>query len=274
MEVCVDQQGGLSIPGPPLRAEVREPLRRAEALIATEPTRAQLHMLLDAALDLTELIASGSDPEEAAIAARVVQKLLHCGFGPLVNRLMVPWHPTDAHEEARRDDRTQAEIRYDMARGLILLPSLMRDADRNLLAGALRALDSRTDDVPELFVREPKKGRGANPRAAEHAEEEAWQWIWRLHDRTGERIGRLKMRVASAAGVTPEAVEKWREAWVRRDGKDVVRSVRGLAVARWWSSDGEIIDDPDPAASLHEIAEDWKAARMPAKARRRPSRPK
>ena len=194
----MDQQGGPPIPDHSLRAEAGGPLRRAEALVAAEPTRERLHALLDAALDLTEVASSGSDFEEAITAAWVVQQLLDRGFGPLANRLMEAGQPADAREEARGGDKTHAEIRRDLARGLAALPSLMREADRSLLAVALRDLNSRTADVPRLLVREPKKGRGANPGAAEDAEERAWQWIWHQHDRTGEKIGDLKVRVAEA----------------------------------------------------------------------------
>ncbi|MBV9685301.1 MAG: hypothetical protein JO046_26140 [Solirubrobacterales bacterium] len=179
----MDQQGGPPIPDHSLRAEAGGPLRRAEALVAAEPTRERLHALLDAALDLTEAASSGSDFEEAITAAWVVQQLLDLGFGPLANRLMEAGQPADA--EARGGDKTHAEIRRDLARGVTVFPSLMGEADRSVIAVALLDLNSRTAEVPPLLVRERKRGRGANPGAAEEAEERAWQWIWQQHGRTG-----------------------------------------------------------------------------------------
>ena len=149
----MDQQGGPPIPDHSLRDEAGGPLRRAEALVAAEPTRERLYALLDAALDLTEVASSGSDFEEAITAAWVVQQLLDRGFGPLANRLMEAGQLADPREEARGGDKTHAESRRDLARGVTLLPSLMRGADRSQIAAALLDLNSRTADVPPLLVR-------------------------------------------------------------------------------------------------------------------------
>lgn len=240
--------------------------RARDALTAHEPSREQLHLLLDVALNFAERTAGSSDPEDTRRLARVVQQLLQGAFGALRERVMGP--PGDTQPA----DKPQADVRRDLVKGLTL-PSLMPVADRKLLAHALLTLNRPAADVPPLFHRAPKKGRGADPKKAMFAETLAWEWIWQEHARTGAPIGRLKMQVAKATGITPEAVEKWRQAWMRRDGKDVVQAARDMAelMGRSWPK-GDVEGSPAATARLHHIAEHWKAGRLPDKARARPPR--
>ena len=259
-------------PSPSQGARRRKDALRA--LNAREPSREQLHLLLDLALDFAGVVAQDLDIERARLLATVVQKILKAGFSLLTGRLI----QTQEHADAHGGDPT--EVRRRLVMGLIRLPSLMPPADRKLLAAALLSLDRPAEDVPPLFRRPPKKGRGADPARARAAEERAWEWIWQEHARTGQPIGRLKAKVADSTGLTPEAVEKWREAWLSREGRNTVRVARMLADAmgrfllETWSEEGSASAAPDAEAHLAMIVADWQGGRLPTKARTRASRPK
>lgn len=263
------QQGESPFPRPHPRTAVKEARSKArDALTAQTPSREQLHALLDVALNFAERTAGSSDPKDTKLLARVVQQLLHGAFGDLRERVMGPPGNTQSA------DKPQADVRRDLVKGLTL-PSLMPSADRKLLGLALLTLNRPAADVPPLFVRAPKNGRGADPKRAMYAETLFWKWVWEEHARTGAPIGRLTMQVAKATGGTVAAVEKWREAWISRDGKGVVQTARAIAEATGsFLLEAGAENVPDPDVRLGLIAEQWKAGRTPAKARARPPRPK
>jgi hypothetical protein len=169
----------------------------------------------------------------------------------------------------------RAQLGGDGAKRLVnLVLQTLQDGDALTLTKRLVRLQA-AGKVPPIFQSAARRGRGSDPILAEYAEVAAWIWIWLEHARTRERIEDLKARVANAVGVTPAAVEKWREAWTRRDGADAVKNRRkGIekAVTRWH----EIRVGPphDPEAELARIVAQWKAGRRPVKARARQREPK
>lgn len=217
-----------------------EPHRTAE-----RPTRADLHALLDACLDLEELhqerAGAATLGDAAAEAARPIATVLARGaFG---------W--TEPPEPATWCHLSGMWMiieslpnlwRQELAARLSRAPHVLPPRLLQHLLHALEQLDQGDGKAPFLLLPAEKVGRGQHPELARRCEETLWCWIFHQNG-SGRRIADAVADVAKAVGRSTDAVEAWRRSWAKRDGVATVNEVlakqkaRGAAgeefMARW-----------------------------------------
>lgn len=241
-----------------------EPSRKAQS-----PSRADLHALLDACLDLAEMrepekwpAALWSRDDDAVKAARPIGRALARGaFGwtePETTRAVRHVNGRMTWSEL---EHAPVQWREEMAGRLERSPHVLPARMVRALADALRWLSDGSGDTPWLLAPNREPGRGSNPQEARRMEEEAWCWIFRRKG-AGERIGVATSKVADAVGRTPDAVKKWREEWEKRDGKESVKC--RLEGQKEIGASGE--PPPETLLDLPEIARRWQAAVDPRRA--------
>ena len=233
------------------------------------PSRADLHALLDACLDLAEMrepekwpAALWSRDDDAVKAARPIGRALARGaFG---------WTEPETPRAVRHVSGAMAwfelehaavQWREEMAGRLERSPHVLPARMVRALADALRRLSDGSGDTPWPLAPHREPGRGSNPQEARRMEEEAWCWIFRRKG-AGERIGVATSKVADAVGRTPDAVKKWREEWEKRDGKESVK--RMLEEQKEIGASAE--PQPETLLDLPGIARRWQAAVDPRRA--------
>jgi len=240
------------------RDKAIEDVRRIESDVASilasdSPSRADLHALLDACLDLQPLSQRTVFTAEEA-ARRIGQSLLE-GALRWTERLDRPnlalnWAALESDLPARRQ-----ELWYRLSRAPHLLPpALMQE-----LLTALLHLNDGTETIPPFFTPEPKVGRGRSPKEARECEEFLWEWIsWRAG--CGQRISDAVSDVSAAVGRSAKAVEAWRSEWIARAGQEEVS--RRLEAAKERGISGQNFLGNLPMESIAMI---WKWAREPDK---------
>lgn len=197
-----------------IKARVAEPLtahrrRLAELPTDYEPTRADLHALLDACLDLAPLAAEGHCVAREA-AREIGNTLLEGALGwtvPLSHPLFA-----DSWEAIEGDPtRWRLELNARVGCGATLLPREVLE----FLMPALAHLDYGEGTAPALLAPAPKEGRKRNPRLARECEEEMCYWIDR-QIAAGIMEKHAVAEVAAAAGTGESNVRKWKRKWDKR----------------------------------------------------------
>jgi hypothetical protein len=197
------------------------------ALRTPQPSRAELHSLLDVCLDLKDLYLSGRQadplfpPYSAATHAHSI--------GTRLARTALRWMETG---QAAEDDhwspwwRELAEDppkwRTEVCSRLSRAPTGLPEAMVSELIRALRDLDDGSGSPPPLLTPERAEGKGPNPRRARDYEEQLWVWIY-WQKGAGRRIDDARADVARATGMSSQAVNAWRDAWYARDGREEVK---------------------------------------------------
>jgi hypothetical protein len=230
-------------------------IRVAPSLRSGQKSHADLHILLNACLELAPL--ASSPHEEAQMAARQIGTALAAGaFG-----WTEPDRPTTARSwEALRADpmRWRQEIITRMVQAPHVLPKVLM-AD---LLTALAELNSGAEVAPDLLrpTEKARWGRGRNPREADECEEMLLCWMaWECG--RGRKAGDVTREIASAVHKTAKTVEAWRADWIRRAGRDEV--ARCLNDYRSRGEEGRPF--AEVSFAIKDIARLWLSARAPEK---------
>jgi hypothetical protein len=162
-------------------------------------------------------------------------------------------------------------LRRDAIRNVLLKIPLMTAPQRKEIVEALDALE--WGQINKILVIEKKRRRRAQPKDAADAEFEMLLWIrWQVGRGRPENV--VRGEVASAVGLSPEAVAKWRVAAERepRLGKEYVRDMlRDAKAIGLMETQGFEADDRPKMVlartlrqfSLQVTANRWKKAREP-----------
>lgn len=232
--------------------------RHKDLLAKRELSRADLHNLLDAALDVGALDRALPGTEPPPFAVDAAERLLEAISSRPGYRPSGAWFaPTP--EALRADPELwRAEVYSRLRHSPTLLPPWLKEE----LLAALSELDRGDGLPPRLLTPLVAPGRGRNPKERAAIEERLCGWIYHKHG-DGMRVSDAVAAVAAATGTSAKNVEAWRAAWRRRAGADEV--ARELASAR---------DDPAFRAiwtqsNLEGLALLWNEARRRQKAIRR-----
>lgn len=195
--------------------------------IATKPnpTRADLHALLDACLDLADC----DDPQKRGVTIwdgnDTPQKEHGREIGMALLRGAVGWTEGDVHSDtyqslvsaSQRHDSSQPSsnprpwatvVARLLERSPHLLPAEMMAA----LVSNLKSLNDGSGRPPALLTPRDKDGKhGPNPTAARASELRMLRWIEYIDVHSTKRVQRTSAQndVARACGVSTEAVEAW-----------------------------------------------------------------
>jgi hypothetical protein len=216
-------------------------------------SRAELHALLDAILDLAPF--AGEPGEKAEMAAR--------NIGTALVREAFGWTEPDRPTLARDWDALHADPITWRREIIVRLLQASTPLPRKLvidLANALAELQKGDGEAPALLQPIPKAhwGRGRNPRDARECEEMILCRIaWECGK--GRKPMELVNEAAQAVHRTPKTVEAWRKDWMSRAGAHEVEE----ELARWRrrGERGEAFSEPP--LSFADMAGLWLSARDP-----------
>lgn len=233
------------------------------------PSRADLHALLDACLDLAEVYRNAApDPQPGhqrrtlSVGRRYGKKLVECALS---------WteedRPAGASSRCWQGELSEAEAtewRREVGLRLRRSPHVLPAEFLRPLLKALQHLDDGSGHVPSHLAAVRAPGQGLNPRLARRYEEVLCGWI-AYQTGAGRTADAAKADVAAAAGVTQKAVEAWRAAWIKRDGKASVEAA--LAEAR--DNGRDQAGRPAFWSRIDAYAFAWRFNKTPTKARDR-----
>jgi hypothetical protein len=226
-------------------------------------TRADLHTLLDACIDLADAglfhteacaaVEAGAD--EADTEQAWVKGQAACDIGQIINfalfsRTAESWTKGRYQDPSEMSECQRQTVRASMATLIQCVPSALPYDLRGMLSGALQALNYGDGRLPDLFKPAPKVGRGNDPWAIRSMEEGMCTWI-AYQASKGMKSEAAKAKVAALTGVTVKAVEKWRESWITRDGAEFVKRY----IEREIAEEGRLL------APLPDMVADWKRAK-------------
>lgn len=216
---------------------------------------ARLHELLDIILRLQVDAAGNSDGENAAAARELAAVLIRRALD--WTRPNKPLSAPSAEALAAVPSLWRLELTLQLADRTNLLPDWLTKP----LMASLDQLNDGSGETPSLLPT-PRGGHGANPEYARFLERQMLCWIAYQVGR-GSKITHVRQKVAEAAGLaSTKALESWETDWRKQYPRlaehDIElsrrRGVQGLS----FRDDGKALDT---------IINQWKLARLPAKAR-------
>lgn len=227
----------------------------ADAQSVDPPSRADLHRLLDACLDLAPLAQTMHG--EAQIAAREIgQVLVAAALGWTEKQqpnLAVDWPSLEADPELWR---------LEVVSRLHAAPTLLPERLRVQLVLAIAGLNTGDGIPPPFLAPSARDGRGKNPKSAREAEQTLCCWI-AAQQGLGRKAGELTAEVAAAVGRSIKAVEAWKTEWISREGEAAVRE----ELARY-RDDHRFRAHMTAPSMLNALARVWLADRAPEKVTR------
>ena len=248
-----------------------------------QPSRADLHALVDACCDLAEVskrsgflssVLRGYDPP-ARIARDIGQALASGALGwteppgPVGVKLTEGSAAVEAWK--RVSQRNPALWRMEIIERLQRAPNVLPAFMIRQLTATLRLLNDGTGESPSLLMPVPKEGRGRNPRLARQLEERMWEWIYYQHG-AGRRLSDAIADVAEAVSRSPQAINAWRDAWRDRDKASHPFNPNPMSgrIKAFTEGGTEDLGRPEipkfEADQMRQLAEEWLVATTPVKA--------